>query len=463
MGGDLALFSFDFNENPVKIYGIWPQTPFPVEVSIYGVCSNQCFYCFSNLNRAAAGRKPHEKNPIEKVIAGMESVMSDPKNPVGYFLRSKYPVCFSNTTDPFMREEKTYRCTEAFLKYAKKRGLPLWIQTKGNVLAEEFDRYADLIVPGKDAVYITLTTLDDDVSRKIEPGAPVSLVRLELVRKLSDRGIPVVVACNPYLEDWAGDADAYCVAVKAAGARGVWLEQLHFSSRQAEEIASAYRGYVQKANVFPMFHVKRLKAWYAATEYNGLDFFPSPYWDSYFGDRAMFPECADPAWFGAGAKLFTVNFDFVRRIHESSLNGAPVYGPDFEVTKGARPVAFSWRPVEEFFKETGLENPILKTAPFWVPFNAKQVADHREFRARLGDEAPLYEILRYFFNHPEDCPNFLWYAAMGQILTDFDTNTYPTNSSGDRIYVYDPSTRHHGEREHDLSTYMRKRSDYVHL
>ena len=66
----------DFNNDPVKIYGIWPMTPFPVEVSIYGVCSNSCFYCFSNLNRAAADRKPedHRKNPIEKVINGCEKV-----------------------------------------------------------------------------------------------------------------------------------------------------------------------------------------------------------------------------------------------------------------------------------------------------------------------------------------------------------------------------------------------------
>lgn len=454
------MFTFDFNDNPVKLYGIWPQTPFPVEVSIYGVCSNQCFYCFSNLNRAAACRKPHDKNPIEKVISGMEKAMSDPKDPIGYFLRNKYPICFSNTTDPFMREEKTYRCTEAFLKYAKKRDLPLWIQTKGTVLYEEFDRYADLIVPGKDVVYITLTTLDDEISRKVEPGAPISSVRLELMRKLSDRGVPVVVACNPYLEEWCGDIGAYCDSVKAAGARGIWLEQLHFSNKQAEEIPAAYKEYVQKANVFPMMHVKALKEWYAATSANGLDFFPSPYWDSYFGEKAKFPECADPKWFGENARLFTAGFDVTREIHAVSTGGKPVYDEKLNVRQGTKKVLFSWNAIKHILEKNNAPNPTLKTDPFWVPFNAKQTADHRLFKSTLGKEAPLYEILRYFYNNFYDNGSFVWYAAMIQILTDFDADTYLTADSGDYVCVYDPSERHDGGQYHDARGVMRNPEQY---
>lgn len=457
------MFTFDFNDNPVRLYGIWPETPFPVEVSIYGTCSNQCFYCFANLNRSSAGRKPHEKNPIEKVISGIEKALADPKDPIGYFLRNKYPMCFSNTTDPFMREEKIYRATEAFLKYAKKRGFTLWIQTKGGVLLEEFDRYAPLIVPGKDAVYITLTTLDDDISRRIEPGAPLSSARLELIRKLSDRGVPVVVACNPYLKEWAGDPGTYCKAVRESGARGIWLEQLHFSTKQAEQIPAAYREYIQKANTFPMFRVKALKEWYKATAAEGLDFFPTPYWDAYFGDRAKHPECAAPEWFGENANLFTVGFDFIRRIHELSTGGETVYTDDLEVRKGARKVIFSWPAVKRFLEEKEIKNPVLKTSLFWMPYNSKQVADHRQFKAMLGDEAPLYEILRYFYNHPEDNPHFLWYSPMAQILTDFDTDTYVTNSRDDRIFVYDPSCRHHGSRDHDFTTYQRKKDEYIHI
>lgn len=452
---------FDFNENPARTYGIFPETPFPVEVSIYGSCSNRCFYCFANLNRAAAGRKPHEKNPVEKTISGLDKAMSDPKDPIGYFLRNKYPVCFSNTTDPFMREEKTFRATEAFLKYAQKKRLPLWIQTKGNVLLEEFDRYAQLIEAGKDAVYITISTLSDDISRDIEPGAPVSSDRLRLVRMLSDKGIPVVVACNPYLEEWVSSPEEYCAAVKNAGARGIWLEQLHFTTKQAAEVPECKKQYIQKANTFAMFHVKSLKKWYAATAAADLDFFPSPFWDSYFGDRAKHPECADPAWFGPDAHLFTVGFDFVRHIHGLSMDGASVYDENLTPRRGARPVAFSWSAVEAFMREKGVENPVLKTGAFWGPFNAKQIADHREFKRRLGNEAPLYEILRYFFDRPEWTQNFIWYSACAQILTDFNKDEYPISRTGDRIFVYDPSARHGGERDHDADTFLRKKNEYI--
>lgn len=456
------MYNFDFNDNPVKLYGIWPMTPFPVEVSIYGVCSNQCFYCFSNLNRAAAERKPHEKNPIEKVIRGLEKSMADPTDPIGYFLREKYPVCFSNTTDPFMKEEKIYRCTEAFLKWAKKKGIPLWIQTKGGVLLEEFDRYADLIVPGKDAVYITLTTLDPEISRVIEPGSPLPADRLKLIRKLSDRGIPVVVACNPYLDEWAGDPIKYCKAVKDVGARGIWFEQLHFSDKQAEQLPEIHRDYIRKSNTFPMFHVKVLKEWGKITADLGLDFYPSPQWDDYFGHRAKFPECADPAWFGADAHLFTCGFDFLKHVQRQAYGGADAYDSDFMPTKCDKKRAiFSFRAIEKFLAENGVDNPLLATDKIWVPFNSKQTADHRLFKAKLGKEARLYDILRYFYNNPWDNQGMIWYSPLVSALYDFDADSYAVNDRDDLIAVYDPFNHHEMSPQYDVLTYQKQAKDFV--
>jgi DNA repair photolyase len=467
------MYSFDFNDNPVKLYGIWPMTPFPVEVSIYGVCSNRCFYCFANLNRAAAGRQPHEKNPIERVINGLERSMKDPTDPIGYFLREKYPVCFSNTTDPFMKEEKIYRCTEAFLKWAKARNIPLWIQTKGGVLLEEFDRYAPLIVPGKDAVYITLTTLDPDVSRKIEPGAPLPAARLELIRKLSDRGVPVVVACNPYLDEWAGDPQTYCETVKAAGARGIWFEELHFSTKQAEQIPETYHDYIRKANVFDRLHIGTLKTWYKIVEKLGLDFYPAFYFDNYFGHRAKFAECADPSWFGKESHLFTAGFDFLKHVQDRAYNGQKPYDDDLNVAKvdGKKKIIFSWPGVERYLQSVGLKNPMLRTDPFWVPFNATITADHRKFKATLGKEAPLYEILRYFYNNPEDNSNLIWYCSLAQLMTDYDAQSkdgegvYPTNDNGDLICVYNPFNRDRGhyEQYHDIREYDKHQDEYIPL
>lgn len=445
--------SFDFNNDPVKIYGIWPLTPFPVEVSIYGVCSNSCFYCFSNLNRAAAERKAedHQKNPIEKVINGCEEAMRDEKDPIGYFLRERYPVCFSNTTDPFMREEKAFRCSEAFMKWAKKRSIPLWIQTKGGVLLEDFDRYKDLIIAGKDAVYITLTTLDDEISRKIEPGAPVSSDRLRLMRMLSDRDIPVVAACNPYLKEWCPDPVAYVSAVRTAGAKGIWLEQLHFTQSQIGELPEAHKDDALKANLLSMYYIGELKAWYLATESAGIDFYPTPQWDEYFGFRAQNPECADPAWFGEGAKLFSWNFELKRHLSRIAHGGESPYNEHLTRKNNGKPTVILWEWIEATLHDFGCPNPILKTDPFWVPFNMKQVADHRDWKAKLGKEAPLYSILRHFYNHPDDNISFFWISPLTQSIYDFDRKMPVGDRQGKGfLAVFNPKNRHDWALKHDL-------------
>jgi DNA repair photolyase len=443
---------FDFNNDPVKIYGIWPLTPFPVEVSIYGVCSNSCFYCFSNLNRTAAGRKmeDHRKNPVEKVISHCEKAMRDEKDPIGYFLRERYPVCFSNTTDPFLKEEKTFRCSEAFLKWAQKRGVPLWIQTKGGVLLEDFDRYKDLITAGKDAVYITLTTLDDGVSRKIEPGAPVSSDRLRLMRMLSDRGVPVVAACNPYLKEWCPEPADYTAAVQSAGARGIWLEQLHFSASQIDALPESFGEYALKANLLPMYYIGELKSWYLAAEAAGIDFYPTPQWDEMFGYRSRFPECANPAWFGDGRKTFSHNFDLMREISRIAHEGKAPYDDNLKRRNNGKPTVVFWDWIEDFLRKNGCPNPVLRVEPFWVPFNATQTGDHRYWKARLGKEAPLIEILKHFFNEPGSGDWFFYISALTQTVYDFDLDCPVLDELNDStVAVFNPKNRHDCVLQHD--------------
>jgi DNA repair photolyase len=369
--------------------------------------------------------------------------MRDEKDPIGYFLRERYPICFSNTTDPFMAEEKTFRCTEAFLKWCKKRGMPLWIQTKGGVLLEDFDRYKDLIIAGKDAVYITLTTLDDEISRKTEPGAPAPSDRLRLMRMLSDRDIPVVAACNPYLKEWCPDPAAYVSAVQNAGARGIWLEQLHFTQSQISALPEAFKDYALKANLLPMYFTGELKSWYLAAESAGIDFYPSPRWDEMFGYRSKFPECADPAWFGEGSKTFSHNFSLMREISGIAHEGKAPYDINLKRRGNGKPAIVFWDWIESFLQRNGCPNPVLNTDPFWVPFNAKQTGDHRHWRAKLGKEAPLIEILKYFFNEPGTSESFFYISALSQTIYDFDLDSPVLDELTDSIVaVFNPKNRH---------------------
>ena len=106
---------FDFDRNPLNLYGIWPQTPFPLELSLYGFCQMSCSYCFANLNRHANERELNPTNTTPALFRRIDRALQDEYSPLGFFLRERYPVAFSNRTDPFQRAESTYRSTEAFL------------------------------------------------------------------------------------------------------------------------------------------------------------------------------------------------------------------------------------------------------------------------------------------------------------------------------------------------------------
>lgn len=421
---------FDFTPSPLRIYGIFPTAPYPLEVSIYGYCQMACQYCFANLNRQAAGRELHEQNTTAALLRRLDRELQSEHSPYGFFLREKYPVCFSNTTDPFQREEQRHRSSEAFLAWCAANKIPVWLQTRGaDVLLDDWERYAPLLEPGRVVVYLSICHQDDRDRRKHEPGAPRLEQRWELARRLTDHGIPVVAACNPYLREWVPDPVAYCQKCVEAGIKGIWLEALHFTKGQGEVLARPYQDLLLKGNLAPMYLIGQLKAWYAATEAAGLDFFPTPHWDAYFGHPATFPEACDPAWHGG--QHFDAAFRIAADIHDTA-------------TEWGRLVLVTWPSIAKALEVLKVPNPLLDTSPFWYAYNVSVKADHAAWKARLGPRAHLWEILRYWWNHPWENRGFVWHHPLMHGLTDTASDTGLTDDDGDLLGVFHLKSKHHG-------------------
>jgi DNA repair photolyase len=422
---------FDFNKEPLRLYGIAPQSPFPVEVSIFGYCRMACSYCFSNRNRDANQRELNPVNSTPALLRKLDRVMQDEFSPLGFFLRERYPVVFSNTTDGFQRDERTHRSSEAFLAWCQANRVPVFIQTRGaDLLLDEWARYSPLLEPGRVVVYVSICHMNDRDRRFHEPGAPSLAARWELVHRLTSHGVPVIVAANPFLAEWIPDPHAFCLLAADAGAKGVWLEALHLTDAQGDCLARPYRDLLFRANLAPQYLIGSLKRWYAACEEYGLDFFPTPKWDAYFGCKAKHPECVDPQWLGG--KTLSFNFDIVKALTRKSER------------EGGALVALDWPTIAAAMELSGLPNVELDTADFWYPFNASVKADSRAWRSRLGKRAPLYEIIRYFWNHPWECQNLLWYTPFLQALYDDAAEDYITDDDGDLIGVWNPGIKHHG-------------------
>ncbi|OQB45008.1 MAG: hypothetical protein BWY01_01499 [Synergistetes bacterium ADurb.Bin155] len=435
---------YDFNGEPAKLYGIFPNTPFPIEVSIYGLCSNACFYCFANLNRIAHNgrdKNPHMTPTHLKAIQSLERAYQNEKSPLGFFLREKYPICFSNTTDPFMREEKIHRASEAFLKWARGRALPLYVQTKGTILVEneEFARYSELLDPSRHVIYITIPGLDDDLIKHIEPGAPLVSERIKLVEKLTSKGFHVVVAPNPYLPEWLPNIREYVQTLHAAGAEGIWMAFLHFSESQKTAIPAAYRKYINSANVPPGVWKSRAREWLSEARAVGMDFFTATSVNDALGWPAEHPEAANPEWFGKDSKVFSLVFDIQRALRK-------------QWERDRRPIIVRWADIVSFMQKQKIKNPVLKVDQFWIPYNARVNSDYRRWRYSLGSEARFYEILRYFWNHFWENSLMLWESRFLRAVSDEYSACYIEDVERNVVGVYDPS-RLWNEKEYDVSLF----------
>jgi hypothetical protein len=111
-------------------------------------------------------------------------------------------------------------------------GIPVAIQTKGG---KGIDRVLELL-KSPTVFYVTIETDQDEIAKRIAPGAPSITERFELIRLLRSKGHPVVVGWNPAVPEWCQDEEAHLDRLKEAGVHGVWAESLHFNVNQVKAL-----------------------------------------------------------------------------------------------------------------------------------------------------------------------------------------------------------------------------------
>ena len=155
----------------------------------------------------------------------------------------------SGVTDPYQpverRVELTRRCLQVFAEFRN----PVGIVTKNALVARDRDLLGELARFDAATVYVSVTTLDGDLARKMEPRASTPEARLRAIRALTEAGVPVGILMGPVVPGLTDhEAPAILKACAEAGAKyasyvmlrlplGVkdlfetWLEQ-HFPNKK---------------------------------------------------------------------------------------------------------------------------------------------------------------------------------------------------------------------------------------
>lgn len=203
--------------------GEFLTSPWPMELSL-GMCDRRCVYCFSN-----HARRKVQFSITQPLVAARKAQKS--KSYLSELIRRKYPILIANHGDPLSEKRLPAICS--LLEFFNEYELPVTFQTKGGNVDEILKRSKPTVW------YITLTTLDEEISKKMEPGSPVPSERLQNMKDLIQAGHRVIWGFNPCIEVMCGNAEELVAAVFECGVRNVWIEELHLSNDQIGNMTGA--------------------------------------------------------------------------------------------------------------------------------------------------------------------------------------------------------------------------------
>ena len=174
-----------------------PDLPFDRSINPYRGCEHGCIYCYARPSHAYWDMSPgldFETKLIAKSNAAevLEQQLSKP----GYVCA---PINLGSNTDPYQPIEREYKITRQTLEVLLRYRHPVTIVTKGSLILRDLDLLTALARQRLVAVMISLTSLDDELKRILEPRAAAPKARLRAIRVMRQAGIPVGVLCSPMI------------------------------------------------------------------------------------------------------------------------------------------------------------------------------------------------------------------------------------------------------------------------
>ena len=186
-------------EHPRKVitFNRSPDLPFDRSVNPYRGCEHGCVYCFARPSHAWLGLSAgldFETRLVARVQA--------PERLAAELRRPAYrvaPIAIGTNTDPYQPIEKTYKIMRSCLQVLSDFNHPVAIVTKGSLIERDIDILSDMAQRGLVKVGISVTSLNADLSRRMEPRAPAPERRLQIIERLSAAGIPVRIMTSPII------------------------------------------------------------------------------------------------------------------------------------------------------------------------------------------------------------------------------------------------------------------------
>lgn len=193
--------------------------PFQWTINPYRGCEFGCKYCYA--------RYTHEFLEIKDPVAFERQIFVKLFHPPAFREELvKTPredhIAIGTATDPYQPGERRYRVTRRILEaFARESGRRFSIATKSDLIARDAALLGAIARRNVVSIHMTITTMDTELARALEPMAPRPDLRLSAVRALATEGVQVGVFASPLLpliNDSPGSLDQLAAAARDAGA-----------------------------------------------------------------------------------------------------------------------------------------------------------------------------------------------------------------------------------------------------
>jgi len=216
-----------------------PDIGFDRSLNPYRGCEHGCIYCYARPTHGWLGLSPGLDFET-RIIA---------KRNIAQLLRAELArrsyrpqlLAIGTATDCYQPVERELRLTRAVIEVLREARHPFSLVTKSSGVERDLDLIAPMAAQGLAAVYVTITTLDAGLARRLEPRAAAPQRRLRVLRTLAEHGVPCGVSLAPHIPFLTEDLEQVLEAAWEAGARSAFYHVL----RLPWEVSPLFRQWLE--------------------------------------------------------------------------------------------------------------------------------------------------------------------------------------------------------------------------
>ena len=174
-----------------------PDIPFDQSINPYRGCEHGCIYCYARPTHAYVDLSPGIDFETKLFAKPDAAALLEKELAVASYTCS--PMALGTNTDPYQPIEREYQITRQIIEVLSERQHPLTIVTKSSLVERDIDLLAPMAEKNLVKVFLSITTLDNQLVQKMEPRATGPRRRLQTLTNLHQAGIPTGMMFAPVI------------------------------------------------------------------------------------------------------------------------------------------------------------------------------------------------------------------------------------------------------------------------